>query len=58
MPTEITIKEENEEVEKPPLERVYPKINVFNNLSLKLEETPKIDTNIFNLLAPNLRLLN
>ena len=52
VPTETTIKEEKEEIEKPPLERVFPKINVLNDLSPKLEETPKIDTNILNQLAP------
>ena len=52
MPTETTIKEEKEEIEKPPLERVFPKINVLNDMSPKLGETPKIDTNILNQLAP------
>ncbi len=52
VPTETTIKEENEEIEKPPIERVYQKINVLNDQSPKLEETPKIDTNILDQLAP------
>ena len=52
VPIETTIKEDNEEIEKPPLARVFPKINVLNDLSPKLEETPKIDTNILNQLAP------
>ena len=55
VPTETTIKENNDQIEKsPPLTRVFPKINVLNDQARKLEETPKIDTNILNQLAPKL----
>ena len=47
-----TIKQDSEELEKPPLARVFPKINVLNDQSPKLEETPRIDTNLLNQLAP------